>query len=54
MKGNVPLLRRGSLEKLNRRKGRPSVKVELQNGKALYADHVICTVPLGRNMDNIP
>jgi len=39
--------RRGSAERLHKRKGRPSVKVELENGKVFLADHVICTVPLG-------
>lgn len=39
--------RRGSTENLCKRKGKPSVKIECDNGKVFFADHVICTVPLG-------
>jgi len=42
--------RRGSqdgLDKPNQRSGKPSVKVECDNGTVFYADQLICTIPLG-------
>ena len=44
--------RRGSKEALNvdpckRRCGKPNVKLETEAGEIFYADHVICTMPLG-------
>ena len=42
------LFRRGSTENLYKRKGKPRVKVECENGSIFLADHVICTVPLGK------
>jgi len=42
--------RRGSqdgLDKPNQRTGKPSVKVECDNGTVFYADQLICTIPLG-------
>jgi len=42
--------RRGSqdmLDKPNQRSGKPSVKVECDNGTVFYADQLICTMPLG-------
>ena len=41
--------RRGSGEwdPATHRSGKPSVKVECENGQVFYADQVICTIPLG-------
>jgi len=39
--------RRGSIENLQKRVDRPNVKIECENGSVFYADHVICTAPLG-------
>jgi len=43
--------RRGSKDLLesssHQRRGKPSVKVECDNGTTFYADHLICTMPLG-------
>ena len=31
-----------------RKSGKPSVKLECENGTVFYADQVICTIPLGK------
>ena len=46
--------RRGSQDLLEssptQRSGKPSVKVECDNGIMFYADHLICTMPLGKHI----
>ena len=46
----IVYFRRGSIENLQKRVDRPNVKIECENGSVFYADHVICTAPLGRTM----